>query len=352
MSDNKVSETNEKYKVSVVVPIYNEEESVKPLVDAIDSSLKSAPFEWELLLVNDGSSDRTLHVAMEAQQQYGDHVRIIALQRNFGQTAAMQAGIEQSDGDYIVTLDGDLQNDPADIPHMVQRLIDRDLDLLVGWRKDRKDNMLIRKVPSKVANWLIGKTTGVKLNDYGCSLKVYRGSVIRNVKLYGEMHRFIPAWVAIHVPVDRIEEVEVNHHARQFGESKYTISRVYRVILDLISVIFFMRFRTRPSHFFGPIGLGCGALGSLMMLVLAFEKFILGEAIGGRPMLIISVLLIVMAMQFITTGILAEVVSRTYYESSNRSTYEFTEITSDSTAETPAPVAAETEAQPEPSSKE
>ena len=327
MSDNKVSETNEKYQVSVVVPIYNEEESVRPLVEAIDDSLKSADFEWELLLVNDGSSDKTLHVAMEVQKQYGAHIRIIALQRNFGQTAAMQAGIEQSHGDYIVTLDGDLQNDPADIPHMVQRLIDRDLDLLVGWRKDRKDNMLIRKVPSKIANWLIGKATGVKLNDYGCSLKVYRGSIIRNVKLYGEMHRFIPAWVAIHVPVDRIEEVEVNHHARQFGESKYTISRVYRVILDLISVIFFMRFRTRPSHFFGPIGLGCGTLGTLMMLMLAFDKFIMGEEIGSRPMLTVSVLLIVMAMQFITTGILAEVVSRTYYESSNRSTYEFTEIT-------------------------
>lgn len=326
MSEKSIPAGSKNYKVSVVVPLYNEEESVPPLVAAIDEALKSVEFEWELLLVNDGSSDRTLHVAMEVQQSYGPHVRIIALQRNFGQTAAMQAGIEQSDGDYIVTLDGDLQNDPADIPRMVERLIERDLDLLVGWRKDRKDNMLIRKVPSKIANWLIGKATGVKLNDYGCSLKVYRGKVIRNVKLYGEMHRFIPAWVAIHVPVNRIEEVEVNHHARQFGESKYTISRVYRVILDLISVIFFMRFRTRPSHFFGPIGLGCGALGSLMMLVLGFDKFILGEEIGGRPMLMIGVLLILMAMQFITTGILAEVVSRTYYESSNRSTYEFVEV--------------------------
>ncbi len=339
MSGNSISAGDASYKVSVVVPVYNEEESIRPLVKAIDESLQDVDFEWELLLVNDGSTDRTLHVAMEVQQQYGEQVRIIALQRNFGQTAAMQAGIEQSVGDYIVTLDGDLQNDPADISRMVQRLIDRDLDLLVGWRKDRKDNMLIRKVPSRVANWLIGKATGVKLNDYGCSLKVYRGSIIRNIKLYGEMHRFIPAWVAIHVPVNRIEEVEVNHHARQFGESKYTISRVYRVILDLISVIFFMRFRTRPSHFFGPIGMACGGIGSLMMLVLAFQKFLLGEEIGGRPMLIISVLLIVMAIQFITTGIMAELMSRTYYESSNRSTYEFKEIVyqkpeqSDSSAE-------------------
>ncbi len=326
MSEKNISGSSKNYKVSIVVPLYNEEESVTPLVKAIDEALKNVEFEWELLLVNDGSSDRTLHVAMEVQKLYGPQVRIIALQRNYGQTAAMQAGIEQSTGDYIVTLDGDLQNDPADIPSMVNRLIERDLDLLVGWRKDRKDNMLIRKVPSKVANWLIAKATGVKLNDYGCSLKVYRGSIIRNVKLYGEMHRFIPAWVAINVPVSRIEEVEVNHNARQFGESKYTISRVYRVILDLISVIYFMRFRTRPSHFFGPIGLFCGALGSLMMMILGFDKFILGESIGGRPMLIIGVLLILMAMQFITTGILAEVVSRTYYESSNRSTYEFVEV--------------------------
>jgi glycosyltransferase involved in cell wall biosynthesis len=326
MSEKNISGSSKNYKVSIVVPLYNEEESVTPLVKAIDEALKRVEFEWELLLVNDGSSDRTLPVAMEVQKLYGSQVRIIALQRNYGQTAAMQAGIEQSSGDYIVTLDGDLQNDPADIPSMVNRLIERDLDLLVGWRKDRKDNMLIRKVPSKVANWLIAKATGVKLNDYGCSLKVYRGSIIRNVKLYGEMHRFIPAWVAINVPVSRIEEVEVNHNARQFGESKYTISRVYRVILDLISVIYFMRFRTRPSHFFGPIGLFCGVLGSLMMMILGFDKFILGESIGGRPMLIIGVLLILMAMQFITTGILAEVVSRTYYESSNRSTYEFVEV--------------------------
>jgi glycosyltransferase involved in cell wall biosynthesis len=326
MSGNSISEADKSYVVSVVVPVYNEEESIRPLVKAIDESLKDAGFEWELLLVNDGSSDRTLHVAMEVQQEYGKHIRLIALQRNFGQTAAMQAGIEQSVGDYIVTLDGDLQNDPADISRMVERLIERDLDLLVGWRKDRKDNMLIRKVPSRIANWLIGKATGVKLNYYGCSLKVYRGSVIRNVKLYGEMHRFIPAWVAIHVPVERIEEVEVNHHARQFGESKYTLSRVYRVILDLISVIFFMRFRTRPSHFFGPIGMAFGGIGTLMMLILGVEKFLLGEEIGGRPMLIVGVLLIVMAIQFITTGILAEIMSRTYYESSNRSTYEFKEI--------------------------
>ena len=326
MSANNLSESGKNYKVSIVVPLYNEEASVAPLVKAIDDALKSVAFEWELLLVNDGSSDRTLHVAMETQQAYGAHIRIIALQRNFGQTAAMQAGIEQSVGDYIVTLDGDLQNDPSDIPRMVERLIERDLDLLVGWRRNRKDNMFIRKVPSKMANWLIGKATGVKLNDYGCSLKVYRGSIIRTVKLYGEMHRFIPAWVAIHVPVNRIEEVEVNHHARQYGESKYTIFRVYRVILDLISVIYFMRFRTRPSHFFGPIGLLCGTIGSVMMAILGFNKFILGEEIGGRPMLMIAILLILMAMQFITTGILAEVVSRTYYESSKRSTYEFVEV--------------------------
>ncbi len=327
MSNNPISDTKIKYTVSIVVPVYNEEKSLRPLVQTIDHSLGPVDFDWELLLVNDGSTDRSLHVAKDLQKEYGPKLRIIALKRNFGQTPAMQAGIEQSRGDYIITLDGDLQNDPSDIPRMVKRLIDRDLDLLVGWRKHRKDNMVIRKIPSKIANWLIGKTTGVKLNDYGCSLKVYRGNVIRNVKLYGEMHRFIPAWVAIDVPVDRIEEVEVTHHARQFGESKYSILRAYRVILDLIVVIFFMKYRTRPSHFFGPIGLAFGTIGSLMMLNLGIDKFITGNDIGGRPMLIIAVLLIVMSMQFITTGLLAEMISRTYYESSNRSTYEFTEIT-------------------------
>jgi glycosyltransferase involved in cell wall biosynthesis len=314
------------YLVSIIVPLYNEEESVQPLIEAMALAMTDVPFDWELLLVNDGSSDATLKMAVEQQQKIGSQVRVIALQRNFGQTAAMQAGIEQSRGDYVVTLDGDLQNDPADIPRMVERLIERDLDLLVGWRKDRKDKLLMRKIPSRIANRLIGRFTGVKLNDYGCSLKAYRGSVIRQVKLYGEMHRFIPAWVACHVPVDRIEEMEVSHHSRQFGESKYSISRVYRVLLDLLFVVFFMRFRSRPSHFFGPIGMGCGALGSFMMLMLAWDKFISGESIGDRPMLMVAVLLVMMGIQFITTGLLAEMMSRTYYEAAHRRSYEFREI--------------------------
>lgn len=320
------NKASENYLVSIIVPLYNEEDSIPPLVEAIDKAMVDVSFDWELLLVNDGSSDRTLKVAVEQQNKTGPHVRVLALQRNFGQTAAMQAGIEQSRGDYVVTLDGDLQNDPIDIPRMVERLIERDLDLLVGWRKDRKDKLLMRKIPSRIANRLIGRVTGVKLNDYGCSLKAYRGDVIRKVKLYGEMHRFIPAWVACHVPVDRIEEIEVNHHQRQFGESKYTISRVYRVLLDLLFVVFFMRFRARPSHFFGPIGLGCGSVGGLMMLVLAWDKFIMGEHIGDRPMLMISVLLVMMGIQFVTTGLLAEVMTRTYYEAADRSNYEFREI--------------------------
>lgn len=326
MQSEQADKAMENNLVSIVVPLYNEEQSIAPLVAAIHSAMSDSPYDWELLLVNDGSKDLTLKAAIEQQQHFGRQIRVIALQRNFGQTAAMQAGIEQSRGDYVVTLDGDLQNDPVDIPRMVERLIERDLDLLVGWRKDRKDKLLMRKIPSRIANRLIGKVTGVRLNDYGCSLKAYRGNVIRKVKLYGEMHRFIPAWVACHVPVDRIEELEVSHHSRQFGESNYTISRVYRVLLDLLFVAFFMRFRARPSHFFGPIGLGCGGLGSLMMLVLAWDKFILGESIGERPMLIVAVLLVMMGIQFITTGLLAEVMSRTYYEAADRTNYEFTEI--------------------------
>jgi glycosyltransferase involved in cell wall biosynthesis len=189
-------------------------------------------------------------------------VRVVALMRNFKQTAAMQAGLDAARGDVIVTMDGDLQNDPIDIPRMVGRLLREDLDLVAGWRKNRKDGMILRKIPSKIANRLIARITGVHLQDYGCSLKAFRATAIKNVRLYGEMHRFIPAWLATVTTPRKIAQEVVTHHARMFGESKYGISRTFRVILDLIFVYFFMRFRTRPGHFFGGIGLGLGALGS------------------------------------------------------------------------------------------
>lgn len=318
--------------VSIVVPLYNEEDNVEVLTDRVCTALTAARFHWELVLVNDGSADRTLERALAAATSRGDHIRVVALQRNFGQTAAMQAGIEYARGGIIITMDGDLQNDPTDIPRMVDELQRRDLDLLVGWRRRRQDNAIMRKLPSKIANRLIGKVTGVRIHDYGCSLKAYRGRVIRQVKLYGEMHRFIPAWVACQVPRHRIGEIAVNHHARTMGESKYGISRVYRVLLDLLSVAFFMRFRARPGHFFGSIGLSLGGLGGLMMLWLAISKFIFDEKIGDRPMLMVAILLLLASVQMITTGVLAELLSRIYFTSPGNQSYAASELTSETTS--------------------
>ena len=301
--------------------MYNEIENVKPMVAAVHEALSAYQGPWELLVVDDGSTDGTPQALQRESDEYGKHVRVVELRRNFGQTAAMQAGIDEARGYLIATLDGDLQNDPADIPRMVDHLIEHDLDLLTGWRKNRKDDLFLRKIPSRIANSLIGKITGVRINDYGCSLKVYKSSVIKQVRLYGEMHRFIPAWVAAVVPPSRIGEIVVNHNARIAGESKYGISRTFRVILDLLSVYFFMRYRARPGHFFGSIGLALGSVSSLLLVYLGFVKFALGEDIGSRPLFLIAIVCLIASMQFLTTGVLSELISRTYFESSKRENY-------------------------------
>ena len=300
-------------ELSLVVPVFNEEESVGPLVDRICLAMVGYSDRWELILIDDGSTDATLVNARKHIGREGLTLRIVELQRNFGQTAAMQAGIDAATGRLIATMDGDLQNDPKDIPSMVAELERRELDLLVGWRRNRQDGLLLRKIPSWCANYLIGRITGVKLHDYGCSLKIYRASIIKQVKLMGEMHRFIPAWVAGVVPSSRIGEVPVTHHARQHGVSKYGISRTFRVILDLLSVMFFMRYKARPGHFFGSLGLGFGGIAALILLYLFFDKFILGNDIGTRPMLMVGVVFLLSSVQLITTGILAEMIARTYY---------------------------------------
>lgn len=308
--------------LSIVIPLYNEEDSVDPLIERTNEALASYASKWELVLVDDGSSDNTVATVKRMLVEQGlSHVRLLELQRNFGQTAAMQAGIDAARGEVIVTMDGDLQNDPIDIPRMVSRLIIDDLDLLSGWRKNRQDKLLMRKIPSRMANWLIGNITGVQLHDYGCSLKVYRAAIIKSVRLYGEMHRFIPAWVASNTSPSRIKEEVVTHHARQFGESKYGISRAYRVLLDLMFVYFFMRFRARPGHFFGRIGMVVGALGGLVLVYLVMLKVLFGENIGDRPLLMLGVLMIVVSIQFFTTGIMSEMMTRTYYESSDTKPY-------------------------------
>lgn len=307
--------------LSLVVPLYNEQDNVNPLLKRVGEALADYTGAYELILVDDGSSDNTVATALAAGPDHEYEVRVLELQRNFGQTAAMQAGIDAAVSELIVTLDGDLQNDPNDIPKMVQALLDRDLDLLVGWREKRKDKLIMRKIPSWIANKLIGKITGVKIHDYGCSLKVYRASVIKQVKLLGEMHRFIPAWVAAVAPARRIGEMPVTHHARIHGESKYGISRSIRVVLDLLSVLFFMKYRARPGHFFGTIGLLLGFVGSLLLIYLGIDKFIFGHDIGTRPALLIGVFMVITAFQFLTTGILAEMMSRTFYETSNTTHY-------------------------------
>ena len=307
-------------RLSVVVPVYNEAENVARLVERMHAALGECGRPWELVLVDDGSRDDTVERAQALRARFGRHVRLVALQRNFGQTAAMQAGIDHARGEVICTLDGDLQNDPADIPRMVERLLAEDLDLLVGWRKARKDDPL-RMFLSRVANRIIGRITGVRLHDYGCSLKVYRADVVRNIRLYGEMHRFIPAWIAGATHPSKIGEEVVQHHPRTGGVSKYGLSRVWRVVLDLFAVYFFMRYRARPGHFFGSIGLFFGLIGGAALVYLTLLKFITGVDIGDRPLLIMGVLFVLIGIQLLTTGVLAEMATRTYYEATEMRPY-------------------------------
>ncbi len=304
--------------LSVIIPLYQEEDNVAPLLARVHEGLASYADPWELILVDDGSRDGTTQRLKQEITHYGQHVRVIRFRRNFGQTAAMQAGFDAARGQVIATLDGDLQNDPADLPRMIDELFARDLDLLQGWRQRRQDALIIRKIPSRIANRLIGKVTGVRLHDYGCSLKVYRAEVIREIRLYGEMHRFIPVWIAGVTAPQRIGETVVTHRARQFGQSKYGISRTFRVLLDLLAAFFFLRFGARPGHFFGMIGIGFGVIGSLMMAHLLVVKFGFGEDIGQRPLLLVSILLLITAAQFMTTGVLAELLARTFFASTDR----------------------------------
>jgi glycosyltransferase involved in cell wall biosynthesis len=307
--------------LSVVIPMYEEAESVAPMLRRVHEGLTDYGGPWELICVDDGSRDGTGERLEACAGDYGAHVRIVRLRRNFGQTAAMQAGLDAARGALVATLDGDLQNDPADIPRMVDELLQRDLDLLQGWRRRRQDGLLLRKLPSRIANRLIARVTGVRLHDYGCSLKVYRAEVIKRIRLFGEMHRFIPVWVAAITDPARIGETVVSHEARRFGRSKYGLSRTFRVLLDLLAAFFFLRYRARPGHFFGSFGLVFGFAGGLIMAYLLVVKFGLGEDIGDRPLLFVGILFLVASIQLLTTGVLAELLSRTFFESSSHKSF-------------------------------
>jgi len=312
-------------KISIVIPLYNEEDSIPSLWDALDKAIANYGQPAEVIIIDDGSKDRSFALLSEMAAK-DPRFTIIRFRRNFGQTAAFAAGFAQARGEVVITMDADLQNDPMDIPKLMAK-VDEGYDIVSGWRKDRQDRFIDRKLPSMLANRLISNVTDVKLHDYGCSLKAYRREVLQHVHLYGELHRFIPA-LASQVG-GTVTEVPVNHRSRQFGKSKYGISRTIRVMLDLINVWFLGSYSTRPIHVFGTFGLLSAAFGVLIGVYLSFVKIVLHENIGNRPMLLLAVLLVVIGVQLVTMGLLGEMITRTYYESQNKPIYVIRTIVND-----------------------
>ncbi len=303
--------------LSVVIPIKNESPNLVDLHRELSESLATWGRSYELIFIDDGSTDDSFAI-LSRLAQADDHLRVIRFRRNFGQTPAFSAGFDMATGQVIVTSDGDRQNDPRDIPMLVAKL-EEGFDIVCGWRKDRKDTFLTRRVPSIIANRLISRATGVELHDYGCSLKAFRAEVVKPLRLYGEMHRFIPA-IASEMGVV-VSEVVVNHRARVAGTSKYGLSRTIRVILDLLTVKFLLNYSTRPLQIFGLVGLSSGALGGLILAYLAYVRLVAHQSIGDRPMLLFGIMLALTGVQFLTFGLLAEMQARTYYESQNKPTY-------------------------------
>ena len=311
--------TLEHPQVSVVIPIYNEEENLPELVERVGHALLRTGRSFELICVDDGSKDDSAPVLAELAAARS-WLKPLYLIRNYGQSAALQAGFDQARGEIIVTLDGDLQNDPDDIPRLLDLMDERqDVDVISGWRKNRQDKAVSRRLPSIVANGVISRVTNVRLHDYGCALKLYRAPIIGDIKLYGELHRFIPA-LAAEVGATIIE-VPVNHHPRTRGTSKYGIDRTFRVLLDLLWIKFFMRFLHRPMQAFGGVGLTLLGLGLLILAYLSVDKLVLGHPIGGRPLLLLGVLLALIGVQLVATGVLGELLTRIYHEPQGRPQY-------------------------------
>ena len=305
-------------ELSVVIPVMNEEDNIPPLLEAVHNALKD--FEYEVILVDDGSTDNTKKKILE---HANGHVILVELRKNYGQSTAMTAGIDHARGNFIVMLDGDLQNDPTDIPFMLELLKKEDWDVVAGNRKNRKDGMVLRKIPSRIANALIRRWTGVYIKDYGCTLKIFRREIAEDLGMYGELHRFIP--VLAKLQGARITQVDVKHHPRKFGKSKYGINRTFKVLSDLVLMVFFRKYIQKPMHLFGTLGfisLGVGLLINLYLLVLK----IMGHEIGGKPLLILGLIFLIGGIQLITIGILAEIAVRTYFESQDKKTYKVRKV--------------------------
>jgi len=305
-------------KLSVVVTVFNEEDNVIPLCEKEYEALEG--IDYELILVDDGSTDNTVE---NVRKVANSRTKLLVFNKNYGQSTAMTAGIDAAKGDYIVTMDGDLQNDPSDIPNMMAKLESSGMDVVAGVRANRQDGFVLRKFPSKIANWLIRSLTDVRLSDYGCSLRIYRKDIAKNLGLYGELHRFIP--VLAKLQGAKMTEVDVKHHSRIHGESKYGINRTFRVMADLILMIFFQKYFRRPMHLFGGFGILLFSSGMLVNVYLLIVKFGFGQDIWGRPLLILGTILLLGGIQFITMGIISELMMRTYFESQNKKTYRLKE---------------------------
>jgi glycosyltransferase involved in cell wall biosynthesis len=309
-------------ELSIIVPAKDEGEALFALYKKVRDELEPLNRSFELILINDGSTDNTQEI-IEMLHGLDARVKGVELRRNFGQTAATGAGIDVAQGEIIITMDGDLQNDPADIGRLLGK-IDEGYDIVSGWRKERKDKFVTRRVPSKVANWLISRLTGVHLHDYGCALKAYRREVLEDLRLYGDMHRFLPIYSSMGGA--KIAEIAVNHYPRISGRSKYGLDRVFKVILDLLTIQFFLRFLTKPMRIFGSFGVLFFGAGSVLALYLTYLKVLFGESIGDRPLLLLSVLLLLVGIQLIGLGILGELISRVYFESQGKRPYSVRKI--------------------------
>lgn len=309
--------------LSLVIPIYNEEETLPLLFEAVYQALESLPYAWEVILVDDGSVDKSLSVLKRFAEKDTEHVRVVSFRRNFGQTAAIAAGIDHAQGEVVVLMDADLQNDPADIPMLLEKL-NEGYDVVSGWRKERKDNALTRTLPSNIANGLISKVTGVHLHDYGCTLKAYRREVITGFRLYGEMHRFIPVFA--HSVGAKIVEVPVRHHARRFGVAKYGLERTVKVVLDLFTVKFLLTYSAKPIYLFGGAGVGIIALSAALLVFLAVRRLFWGISVTMSPLFQISAMFFILGFQSILMGLIAELQVRTYHESQHKPTYTVKEV--------------------------